>query len=576
VLRAVVGNPALRRVLAAYFAFNAAEFGTWVAILVFAYEASGPAAVGVVALVQLLPAAAFAPFAASFADRYPRERVLLAGYVVQAAAYAATGAAMLLGAPPPIVYLSGACLAGAITFTRPAQGALLPALAKTPEELTAANSVAGTVEGLGTLVGPLVAAGIMAVSGPGEVWVAGGITALVAAVLVGRLPRPATVPGRSGALHGHAIPAVDPALGPRQAAGPTSANDAIGDPRDHDHGVVLPSEPVGGGLRALAGAGHARVVVGLLAVRMLTFGAIDVLFVLLALEVFGTGDSGAGILTAALGLGAILGGAASLSLIGRQRLAPAMALSAAVWAVPMVIVGTVAPAAAAPFLIIMSGIGFAALDVTGRTLLQRVTPDRLLARVLGALEGIGLVFLSIGSVMVPVLAGWVGVESALVVVALLIPVGVAIAWVSLLHIDGHAHVPVRELGVLRLNPIFVPLPAPQLEAVARRTRWVTLRTGEVLIREGDAGDRFYVLESGELRVTIKGAFLRVTDGPGEGIGEIALMSNVPRTATVTATVPCVLLALERDDFLTVVTGHDASHRLAEETAAGRAMSAPDG
>ena len=90
------------------------------------------------------------------------------------------------------------------------------------------------------------------------------------------------------------------------------------------------------------------------------------------------------------------------------------------------------------------------------------------------------------------------------------------------------------------------------------------------------GDRFYVLESGELRVTIKGGFLRVTDGPGEGIGEIALVRNVPRTATVTATVPCVLLALERDDFLTVVTGHDASHRLAEETAAGRAMSAPDG
>ena len=336
--------------------------------------------------------------------------------------------------------------------------------------------MAGTVEGVGVLLGPLFAAGIMAVSGPGEVWVAGAIAAVVAAVLVVRLPRAAEAHAHAGALDPRPAPAAGPGSGSGPAAGSapgTGPTHDHADPLDHDHGVVLPSEPVSGGLRALVDAGHARVIVGLLGVRMLTSGAIDVLFVLLALEVFETGDSGAGILTAALGLGAILGGAASLSLIGRQRLAPAMALSAATWAIPMVIVGTVAPAAAAPFLIILGGIGFAALDVTGRTLLQRVTPDRLLARVLGALEGIGLVFLAIGSVMVPVLAGWMGVETALVVVALLIPAGVAIAWVSLLHIDGHAHVPVRELAVLRLNPIFAPLPAPQLEAVARRTRWVT-------------------------------------------------------------------------------------------------------
>jgi hypothetical protein len=204
-----------------------------------------------------------------------------------------------------------------------------------------------------------------------------------------------------------------------------------------------------------------------------------------------------------------------------------------------------------------------------------VTPDHLLARVLGALEGIGLVFLALGSVLVPVLAGWLGVELALVAVALLIPAGVAAAWLALAHIDGHAHVPLREIALLGRNPVFAPLPAPQLEWVARRTRWVTVRTGEALIREGEAGDRFYVLESGELRVTIGGAFLRTTDGPGEGIGEIALLRGVPRTATVVATEPCVLLALERGDFLTAVTGHETAHELVEATAAGRAMAPPD-
>jgi MFS family permease len=566
----VVGNPALRRVLVAFLAFNAAEYGTWVAMLLYAYEASGPAAVGVVALAQLLPAAAFAPVSASLADRYPRDRVLLVGYVVQAVAYALTAAGMVLGAEPLLVYVAGAALAAAITFTRPAQGALLPSLAHTPEELTAANSVAGTVEGVGVLLGPLLAAGILVVGGPGEVMAAGALaTAASGALVVGlRRAHAAADPHP----HADAVPEA-PGVAADEEGRPTGEDGRPtekGRPRAVDPGAL-----VRGGLRAISQAGHARVIIALLGIRMLTSGALDVLFVLLALEVFETGEAGAGILTAALGLGTVLGGAASLSLIGRQRLSPAIALSAATWAVPLVLVGILAPAGAAPFLVAIGGIGFAAIDVTGRTLLQRVTPDRLLARVLGALEAIGLVFLAIGSVAVPVLAGWVGVELALVAVALAIPVAVAVMWVSLVHIDDHAHVPVRQLAVLRRNAIFAPLPAPQLEAVARRTRWISIDAGATLIREGEPGDRYYALESGSLRVTIDGALVRTLDEPGDGMGEIALLRGVPRTATVVATAPCVLLALDRADFLAAVTGHEDAHRLAHREADERASTMPE-
>lgn len=551
VLRAVLGNGALRRVLLAYVLYTTALYGTWVAILVYAYAASGPTSVGIVAMVQLLPAAAFAPVAASLADRFARDRVLLAGYTMQAVFFGATAAGMATGSPPPLVYIAAACAAAATTFTRPAQGALLPSLSRTPEELTASNSLAGTAEGTGVLLGPLAAALILTAGTPGAVWAAGTAACAAAAILVMRVRRTRPAAAASARLPGVAQ---DPELPARTAAARESAGSLVA-----------------GGLTALSASPHARLLVGLLSVRMLVLGAMDVLVVLLALEVFGTGQAGAGLLAASIGLGSIVGGAASLGLVGRRRLAPALALGALAWGIALGLVATVAPAALAPVLLAAGGVGFAAIDIIGRTVLQRVTPDRQLARVLGALEGLGLLFLAAGSVLVPILTGWVGVQRALVIVGALLPASVALAWRRLTHFDRHVRVPLREMALLRATPVFAPVPAAQLETVARRTRWLTIDAGRALIREGDAGDRYYVLESGRMRVTVGGALIRVLDAVGEGIGEIALLHGVTRTATVTAIEPCVLLALEGPDFLEAITGHEQSRRIAEEAATTRAM-----
>ena len=542
VVRAVMRNPALRRVELAFLLFNAALYGSYIAILIYAYDSTGPASVGVVALVQLLPAAIIAPFAASLADRYPRERVLLAGYVIQTIAYAATTLGMVLDAPPLAVYAAAAVAAAGTTFTRPAQGALLPSLSRTPEELTAANSVSGTIEGAGVLLGPLAATAILAVSGPGAVWAVGTVACAAAALLVVRLGRLLT-------------------------ARP---------PHEHDESAAA---LVVGGLRVLGANADTRFVVGLLAIRMLISGALDVLFVLLAIDVFQTGRTGAGMLNVGLGLGTVLGGVASVALIGRQRMAPALGISALLWGAAIVVVATVAPAWLAPVAVAVAAIGFSATDVAGRTILQRVTEDRMLARVLGALEGIGLIGLAVGSALVPLLVAVVGIQGALAVMGLLLPLGVAVGWLQLASIDRRVQVPVRELALLRQTPVFAPLPGPQLETSARRTRWITVEPGQVLIRQGDRGDRYYVLESGRLEVTIDGQRVRILDERGEGIGEIALLRNVPRTAAVTALGPCVLLALERADFLEAVTGHEAAREVVERTAAGRVMTAaeePDG
>ena len=535
VVRAVMRSPTLRRVELAFLLFNAVEFGTWIAILLYAYAAIGPVSVGLVAVVQLVPAAIVAPLSANLADRYPRDRVLFAGYVVQVAAFGSTCIGMAIEAEPVLVIVAAAFAATSLTITRPTQGALIPSLARTPEELTAANGLSGMVEGAGMLLGPLIAAAILAVATPTAVFGAATAACLVAALLVVRLP------------------------------GPRSTEVITTDPEGFattDLGGLLD------GLGLVARHGHTRRVVSILALRMVVTGAMDVLFVLLALEVFDIGESGAGLLNAALGLGMIVGGTVTFTLVGRQRLAPVLGVAAFASGLALVILSTAGPAWAAP-LIVITGIGFASCDVLGRTILQRVTPDRVLARVFGALEGLGLASLALGALLAPLVVQAVGVPGALVVAGLLLPAGVALSWLGLHEMDRTALVPTRALELLRTVEIFAPLPPPQLEWVARRARWMTVEPGEALITEGDVGDAYYVLESGALKVTKGGELLRINSARADAVGEIALLRNVPRTATVTADAASIVLRLGRADFLEAVTGHSQAQEAAQRVVAAR-------
>ena len=545
VVRAILRNPALRRVELAFLLFNTVEYATWIAVLLYAYAAIGPASVGVVAVIQLIPAAVVAPLAASLADRLPRRRVLLIGYLAQGATFGLTWLTMSLSAPAPLVVAAAAAAAATLGFTRPTQGALLPSLSRTPEELTAANGLSGTIEGFGMLLGPLAAAAILAIGTPADVFGAATFALLIAAALVawlpaGRVPLPAD-PQRIELI----------------------AEEA---PAEAPLGVLE-------GLRLVAREPATRIVVGILTLRMVVIGALDVLYVLIALEVFGIGDSGAGLLNAAMGLGVVLGGAISFGICGRPRLAPELGLAAAATGAGLVIVGAGASAAQAAPVLVLVGMGFAGCDVIGRTILQRVTPDEVLARVLGALEGLAFAGLAIGSLLAPLVVAIVGVQGAFVVMGLLLPIGVALSWLGLRAMERDALVPVRAVDLLRESVIFMPLPPAEVERVARNARWMTLDAGEVLIREGDVGDAYFVLESGALRVTHDGAELRVTSARAEGAGEIALLRDVRRTATVTATAPSILLAIRRALFLEVVAGHIPAHDAAVAVAEARTRSA---
>jgi MFS family permease len=536
VLRRVIDNRELRRVLPAYLAFNAAEFGTWVSILLYAYEQTGPASVGLVALLQLVPAALVAPAAAALGDRIPRQRVLAAGYLVQAAAMLATAAAMLASLPVLVVYLVAAVAASSLVVTRPTQSALLPSLARTSDELTAANGAAGVAEGTGVLAGPLAAAAILTVSTPATVFLLGGaVLVLAAAATIGLRPSQRfdeIVPIREGAAA---------------------------------EGGFLE------GLRTVAADPDARLIVAILTIRMLIVGSADVLFVLLALDLLGIGEPGAAVLAAALGAGAIVAGGVTFALVGRNRLATVAAGGAVIWGIALAIIGLTATAWLATPIVVVGGAGLAIVDIAGRTMLQRFVRDEVLSRVFGLQEGLAMFGLAMGSVLVPVLVGLAGLVGSVLVVAAILPVAVVLTWGRLTALDRRSMAPRRELALLRRAALFRPLPAPQLEAVARRTSWLTVPAGTAVIREGEAGDRFYIVASGAVRVDRNGRHLRDIASPGEGFGEIALLRGVPRTATVTATEETVLLTIDRAPFLAAVIGHPDAYAAAEREIARLTM-----
>jgi MFS family permease len=526
----VFGNPGLRRLELAWVGSVTGEWAYAVALAVFAYDAGGATAVGVVALLRFLPSAVVAPFAAVLADRYSRRRVMLSADLIRAAALVGAAVVALADAPAPLVYALAALVAVVSTAFQPAQAALIPTLARDPGELTAANVASSTVQSVGSFAGPAIGGLLLAVTSTGVVFAATAGAFVWSALNVARIP--ATPPAREDrgeeALHREAL----------------------------------------AGFRTIFSVPSLRLVVGLYSAQTLVAGALNVLIVVAALELLDLGRSGPGLLNSAVGVGGLVGAAVALGLVGLRGLGTAFALGLALWGIPLVLFGVWPKAAAALVFLGLLGVGNTLVDVSGLTLLQRTAPPDVLGRVFGVLESLMVGTIGLGAIIAPLLVSLFGVRWALVATGLLLPVLALVSWARLHAIDARAVVPERELELLRSLPLFAPLPPATLEHLAVSLVRVRAAPGMEITRQGDVGDRFYVVDEGELAVTIDGE-AATTLGPGDHFGEIALLRDVPRTATVTARTDASLLALERDEFVSAVTGHPASRDAADAVVAAR-------
>src|SRR5215207_3019251 len=514
-------NRNLRRAQLSFLGAWTAEWAFTVALGIVAYRDGGATAVGLVGLLRMVPSALLAPLIAPLADRGRRERALVLISTVRGVATGGAGFVLGLGGPVWIVYALAAVSTVAATLYRPAHSALLPSLCRTGLELASANVVRGLLDSIATLVGPLLAAVLLKYTDVAVVFAFASGASLAAAALVLRLrydapPRPSAPRGRMLA---------DAAEGVRAVA------------RNRDLALFL----------------------GLALAQTFTRGALTVFTVVVALDLLRTGEPGVGTLTAAIGAGAVIGSVGASLLVGSRRLAQWFGIGVGLWGLPIALIPLYPSQAIALILLACVGIGNALVDVGLFTLMARLAPDAVLARVFGLLESLVALGVGLGALVASLLVDLTNVSVALVVVGALCPILVAVAWRRLRHLDRDIGVLDEEIGLLHGVPMLKPLPLPAIEQLARGMEPLHVAAGQAVFRQGDPADRFYVIEKGAADVIGDGRLI-TTLGPGDGFGEIALLRRVPRTAMVRAAADLQLQALTCDRFLPVVTGFPPSAR----------------
>ena len=515
-------NRSLRRAQLSFLGAWTAEWAFTVGLGIVAYRDGGATAVGLVGLLRMVPSAVLAPLLSPLADKGRRERVLILVSTLRGIATGAAAVVVGLGGPLAIVYALAVVSTIAATLFRPAHSALLPSLCHTGSELAGANVVRGLLDAAATLVGPLLAALLLQLADVTVVFVVAALASLwAAALLVG--------------LQYDAPPRPTPPAGVNLARAAAE------------------------GIRAVSRNGDLALIMALAVAQCLTRGALTVLTVVVAIDLLGTGEPGVGILNAAIGVGAVVGSLAASMLVNTRRLGGWFALGVALWGVPLLVIGALPHEAVALALLACVGVGNSLIDLGGFTLLSRMAPDEVLARVFGVLESLVALSTGVGAMAAALTVERYGVRGALLAVGLLCPVAAAASWRRLRRLDQSLDVRDRDIGMLQRVTMLSPLPLPAIERLARGLEPVVVPAGRTVFEQGDIGDRYFVIESGEAEVVGDGRVVAVL-GAGEGFGEIALLRRVRRTAAVRARSDLVLHALASDHFLQAVLGYTPSAR----------------
>ena len=529
----------IRLLLLAWGISYAGDLAAFTVASVYLYGAGGAGYVGLLGLEYALSATLLVPLISSWADRVRRERLLTATHIPRALLLGAAGAAMSGHGQAMLMAVLVALDGGLCSVFRPVQAALLPWLARTPDELTSANTAASVMQAAAVLGGPAIAAGLLSVGTPqSAMFVTCGLVAAGAVLLAGVRPLAAPASAQGAKIFKQ--------LKLDMAAGFTACI--------RQRGALALTLPA--------------------AAQTFARGVLSVLTVVIALELFDLGSAAVGWLTALLGVGGLLVGPLAILLVRGKRVARSFAGGVAGWGVPMILLAF-AHAPYWPYLMFgVIGVANVFDDVGVYSSLQQVIPPRLMGRALGVRRGALLLSMGLGSAVTPLLIHAWGARGTLIATGLLVVVLAAAFLPRLTAIDGRISAPGPDLALLRQVSFFHPLPFAIVEHLTSELQSATYQPGDVIIRDGEPGERFYIIAEGRARAAKDGMQLREM-GSGESFGEIALLRRIPRTATVTALSRLEARTLAREEFLAAVTG-SPDHRWSSSPIPAGVYSSPRG
>jgi MFS family permease len=525
-LATTASNRDLLRTQLSFGTSSASEVALIVAIAVVAFRAGGAVQVALITSLRMALPAVAAPVLGVVSDRYRRDRVLLLCGLVRSLSVALAAIFTAAGASVWAIYPLVIVAACAFILARAVNSALTPLLCKSPLELTSAMATRGLLDSLGTLVGPILAALLLGFASPAAVMftiaaLSFGSTALLAGIRYEAPPRTTRPRGWSRLLADTA-----------------------------------------GGLGTIARHRDAAVLIALALVQTFTRGCFSVFVVIVAFDLLRLGQAGVGVLTAAVGVGAAVASFATFSLVSSRHLAVIEGVGVALWGLPLVLSGAVHSEPGLLVLMAVIGVGNSLVDVGLFTLLARLVPEQALGRVFGTFESLIAITVAIGALVTPVAVAHLGLGLSLALLGGLAPVAAALAFARLVRIDSSIVHRDFEIGVLRRVGMLQVLPIPVVQNLAEHASHSQVPEGQDVVRQGEAGDTFYVIASGSAAVIQDGAVIAYMRS-GDCFGEIAVLRSTPRTATVRAATDLSLYEIGRDAFLSAIQAYSGSYLAAQ-------------
>ncbi len=565
VYRGLLANRPLSRLFIGEFVSGIGDWLYIVAIFVVIYRESGDAAlVGAFGAIRLLPYIFLSVPAGIIADRFERRLVLMVSDLFRGAIMVVL--AILVTVDAPVVLIAGFAILAACgsAFFYPAMGAYLPSLVEDERQLGPANSAWATLGNLSYIAGPALGGIILVVGSVTTAFLLNALTFAFVAFVLWRLPRSsresrAVDAAAEAATASHAA-GVDKAAAD-DAEGGTVAPVADAGPDADRPDVSVPARPAPPGrslvpMRPLVGP-----LVGLTVIQLMSGflgGGYQVITVILAIDILQAGEAANGYLNTAIGVGGLLGGISAGALVLRRSLNLPLIVGATLMGAGTVALGY---ATSLPFALVTIGVASAGaliIEVLADTLFQRLVPNDLLGRGVGVLMTVSTVMGAAGAFALPVLVQSVGPMPSFLAAGVLTIVLTVIA-VALIGSASTRKLTPYEAVIARVArlDLFTGVPNARLERAMRQLKEVPVAAGEDVVRQGEPADRFYIIERGTFTVTQVPAtggervVLRQL-GPDQVFGELGLLDAGPRTATVTADVDGVVLALEGEEFLTLV------------------------